>query len=369
MKILFDHQEPFLLAHGGMEILVGETMQALRDLGVEAETLRWWDNYQKGDIIHCLGRPSPSHIRFAHNKGIKYVMHELLTAQGSRPLWKIRLQGIMNSILRKSLPRTLRQAARWESYQLANAILASTTWEAKLMRLLYGAPQTRLHVVPTGVHPAFFEAGLARENTKNEAGKLKLEFQKSDSQHPKIIINDTSALDPRVSTSRAPLVTVATITERKMVVELAQAAIEAAVPLTVIGKPYSESDPYYVRFLQVVKMSNGQINYAGSISEPALLASMLQSARGFVLLSTMETQSTAAIAAAATGCPLLLADLPWARCTFGDTARYVPATSSFRAPALRSFYDCATSLPPPCLPSTWREVAGQLVSVYHGILA
>lgn len=42
------------------------------------------------------------------------------------------------------------------------------------------------------------------------------------------------------------LVTLSTITERKRVPELAESAILAKVPLLVIGRPYSETDPYYL---------------------------------------------------------------------------------------------------------------------------
>ncbi len=52
------------------------------------------------------------------------------------------------------------------------------------------------------------------------------------------------------------LICVATITERKRVLELAQAAIKAKAPLKVVGKPYSENDPYFLRFLTTVQASH-----------------------------------------------------------------------------------------------------------------
>jgi len=56
VKILIDHQLPFLLAHGGLQIQIERTREALEESGLEVEYLRWWDDSQKGDIIHFLGR-------------------------------------------------------------------------------------------------------------------------------------------------------------------------------------------------------------------------------------------------------------------------------------------------------------------------
>ncbi len=83
MKVLFDHQNPFLLMHGGLQIQIEQTKAALDAIGVEVEFLRWWDSGQRGDVIQFYGRPSASYINFAHQKGIKVVMLQLLTGLGS----------------------------------------------------------------------------------------------------------------------------------------------------------------------------------------------------------------------------------------------------------------------------------------------
>lgn len=333
MKILFDHHEPFLLAHGGMEILCGETMNALNRRGIDAEPMRWWDKDQQGDIIHCYGRPSPAHIRFAHAKGIAYVFHELLTAQGSRPLWRIRMQGLCNRLLARLFPAGL---ARWESYALADAIIASTSWEARLMRILYSAPENRLHVIPTGVHLAFFEAGHRREPPAPEAA----------------------------------LLCVATITERKGVLDLIRAATTAGVPLDIIGRPYSEADPYFLACTSEASRSEGRVRLLGPVEDPNELASRMARARAFVLWSSMETESTAALAAAAAGLPLLLTDLPWARSTFPDAASLIPIAETRNASRvarrLQTFYSSAKCAFRASLP-TWDDVAEKVENIYRDL--
>jgi len=320
-----------MLAHGGLQTQIERTAESLRGLGLDVEWLRWWDDQQRGDLIHYFGRANPSHIEFAHAKGMRYVMQELLTSQGSRSVTHLCLQAFANRILRKVLPANQRLPLRWDSYQKADAIIAITSWEAWIMRQLFNAPSKRIRVVPNAVADVFF----SRDS-------------KSPGDH---------------------LICVATITERKHVLELAQAAVIGEIPLKIVGKPYSESDPYYLQFLETVQASNGVVQYLGPIHEPKVLATHLHAARGFVLPSIMETQSLAALEAAAAGLPLLLSDLPWAHTTFGNQATYAPLCSgALFAEHLRKFFDCAPHLHAPTKPPTWRNVAETLARIYHSLL-
>lgn len=331
MKIIFDHNEPFSLAHGGLQVQIMRTKSALEKVGLEVEYLRWWDDSQKGDIIHYFGRANPSHIDFAHGKGIKYVMQELLTSQGSRSITHLRLQAAANRILRRLLPANYRLPLRWDSYQKADAIIAITDWEAWIMGELFDAPTRRIRVVPNAVEDVFFRSG-----------------PKPSGDH---------------------LIIVATITERKRVLELAQAAIVAKTHLKVAGGPYSEADTYFLQFLETVEASQGIVEYLGPIQNPEQLAAHLHAARGFVLPSTMETQSLAALEAAAAGLPLLLSDLPWAHGTFGNKATYLPLCSATSfADQLRRFFDLAPNLAAPPKPLAWRDVAVKLISIYDSTL-
>ena len=332
MKVLIDHQTPFRLAHGGLQIQIERTKHALEALGVEVAFLRWWDDSQRGDIIHFFGRPNPSHIDFAHGKGMKYVMSELLTGQGSRTVTQLKLQGAVEKAVRKVVPSTFLANFRWDSYHKADACVFLSQWEANVAHLLFSPPSERLYVVPNGVEPEFFHAG-----------------------------DDTVQLGHE-------LVCTATITERKRVLELAEAAIEAQVPVRILGRPYGEDDPYYRRFLALANESPEFVRYGGGVSDRGELARTYQSARGFVLLSTMESLSLSALEAAASGCPLLLSDLPWARSTFGENASYCAvADTSVTAQALRRFYEQADSLPKPDLPCRWADVARQLASIYRSL--
>jgi len=173
-------------------------------------------------------------------------------------------------------------------------------------------------------------------------------------------------------TERGPwLVCTATITERKRVLELAQAAIRAQTPLWIIGRAYAETDPYARQFYALARQHPKLIcTDSPPLADRAGLARIYRAARGFVLLSTSETRSLAAEEAAACECPLLLSDLPWARSTFESQATYCPVTPSVEttANALRKFYDAAPTLPLPPKPPTWNGIGRQLKDIYGKIV-
>jgi glycosyltransferase involved in cell wall biosynthesis len=333
MKVLFDYHMPFALAHGGFEQQLVQTKAALEQAGVETDYVHWWDAAQRGDLIHFVGRPTAYYIAFAHGQGCKVVVAELLTGTGSRSRGQLALQKISINVFRKILPKAFTARLAWDSYRLADACIANTAWEAHLMNYLFGAPKERVHVVPNGVEDVFLNS------QKTVRGQW--------------------------------LVCTATITERKRVLELAEAAIRAQTPVWIIGRAYSDSNAYAQKFFALAKQHPQIVRYEGAVQDRARLAQVYHEARGFVLLSAMETRSLSAEEAAACECPLLLSDLPWARSTFGGTAKYVPVTKSVArtAAALGAFYAAAPSLSVPTKPLGWPEVARQLKTIYERVLS
>jgi len=271
------------------------------------------------------------HIRLAQQKKIKVVIAELLTAQGSRSQPQLRLQKIISRTVERLAPRSFTAAFNWDSYRIADAVIANTPWEAHLMNYLFDAPKARIHVVANGVEEVFLDSPVAAR------GKW--------------------------------LVCTATITARKRVLELAEAAVLAQTPVWIIGKAYSDADTYAQKFFALATQHPQIIRYEGAIADRARLAQIYREARGFVLLSTMETRSLSAEEAAACGCPLLLSDLPWARSTFGQHATYCPVSSPEReAEFLKKFYYAAPNLPAPPKPATWDEIGHQLKAIYESVL-
>jgi glycosyltransferase involved in cell wall biosynthesis len=328
VKVLFDHPEPFTLSHGGLQTQIEQMRLALIAAGVEVEFLQWWNPRQKGDIIHFFGRPRAIYITLAQGQGFKVVIEELLSATGARSRGKLALQRYCTNLLRKFLPATFSTRLAWESYRLADACIALSPWEAHLMNYLFDAPKQRVHVVPNGVEDVFLNS-------------------------------------PPVARGQW-LVCVATIREIKRILELAEAAVRAQTPVWIIGKPYTDSDPYAQQFFALARQHPQIIRYEGPMQDRAKLAEVYGAARGFVLLSAVETHSLSAEEAAACGCPLLLSDLAWARSVFGATASYCPVSNAaVTARHLRSFYDLAPTLPRPPKPKSWLMIGQQLKEIYR----
>src|SRR5207253_1243209 len=99
---------------------------------------------------------------------------------------------------------------------------------------------------------------------------------------------------------------------------------------------YSKADEYAQRFLQLAQRQPKLIRYEGAIQNRAKLAQAYREARGFVLLSTMESLSLSAGEAAACQTPLLLSDLPWARTAYAGNADMGRGGQAVQS-ALRSF--------------------------------
>ncbi len=332
MKVIFNCHLPFMLTHGGAQVQIEQTKAALEKIGVTVEPLRWWDDTQRGDVLQHFGRVPTNILRAAQRKGMKVILADLLTEAGSRSRARLKLQKVGQRILARVLPASMVMSFHWDSFVLADACIALTPWEAYLMTELFHAPPSRVHVVPNGVEEVFLNSRRAE---------------------------------------RGPwLVCTAVITERKRVLELAEAAVQAQTPLWVIGKPYAESDPYGGRFLEFARQHPQLIRYEGPILDRAKLAQVYREARGFVLLSTIESLSLSALEAAACECPLLLGDLPWARTVFSQNASYcpIPASRNRTAESLRKFYDQAPSLKAPPKPVTWLDVARQLKDIYASLL-
>ena len=328
MKILFDHSEPFFLAHGGFQIQIEQTRLALLQCGLEVEFLEWWNPSQTGDLIHFFGRPFPAYVKLAHQKGVKVVFTGLHGSLGARGSWQRLLQKAATRCAEAFVPALLLERLAWKTYRTADACIVLTPWEARVIQDLFRVPPNKIHVVPNGIDPAFAAApGVPRDKW---------------------------------------LVTTASILPVKRLVETAQAAVRAGTPYWVVGKPFSEEDSYYQQWLSLCRAHPQWLRYEGPIANRAALARVYQQARGFVLLSRYESLSVSALEAAGCGCPLLLSDLPWARVTFGEAAKYCPLTTSLQriAASLRAFYDAAPTLPAPPKPASWLEVGRQIKTIY-----
>jgi len=329
LKVLFDHPNPFFLAHGGFQTQIEQTKAELEKTGLEVDWLRWWESETKGDLIHFFGRPHPAYIRMASKKNLPVIFSDLLGGLGSRSAPLRWIQKWLIRGARCALPQEFTIRMGWESYQLASRVIALTAWEKRLMEEQFSAPNSKVVVIPNGVEEVFFGP------------------------------HSDGLRDPH-------LITTMTITERKRSVELVDAVRLAQIKIRIFGAPYHPDDPYHQKFLSAVKRAGPRVDYVGGVTDREKIAKEYRMASGFVLLSSMESQSLSALEAAACGCPLLLSDLPWAKVSFGAEASYAPVVSAARtAPYLREFASRVSTAPRVRKVLGWNEVAGRLAEVYR----
>lgn len=329
MKVLIDHHSPFLLAHGGVQVQIEETLRALQEIGVAAEYVRWWDVTQTGDILHVFGAVSSGYLNLARQKGLPVVLTSFFSATCNRPDSRLALQGLLVRTL-LAIPgwETVKMQLNWRAVSSAPYHVVGLNAEAKVLSQVYDVPSSRISVIPLGT---------------------------------RIPVNQGS------SNEKQPyLICVGTIYAVKRSLELAELARQTGVPVLFVGKPYSYDSPYWKEFQKHIDQS--VVRYHAHV-QPAELDALLYGARGFVLLSDFENWSLAAHEAAAAGVPILVPDMKWSRECFGNAASYFPSDPAQRAAALKRFYEeSAQATREPMEFPSWKDVAERLSQLYRKVL-
>ncbi len=332
MKILFDHTQPFSLVHGGYQTQIEMTMRGVERAGAEVDRVRWWDDRQTGDLIHLFAPADLGYLTYARQKNLPVVLTTLLggdlqqsAAKLRRKRWKMELFSRLPGFggINGLLP--------WQAFHLCTINHVSLAAEQRILLEIYGVPSEKVALVPYGMSDTFLQAPPSER-----AGDF--------------------------------LISTGTITPRKRSVEMARLALAAQAPILFVGKPYHESDPYWLEFRSLI--DDRFVRYLPHVAGEAAMIELYRSARGFTLGSVSENWCLSAHEAAACGLPCLLRPQPWSLERFGTEARFLTDHPAKDAAILRKFYAAAPTLPPPRVKQwSWWEVGEQLVEVYRRTLA
>lgn len=332
MRVLFDHPSPFLLAHGGLQTQIEQTRSALEKIGVGVEWLRWWDDRQRGDLIHFFGTASNAYLHQARAMKLPVVMTTLFTETCNRSDAQLKRQaGLIRLILAMPFGEGMKQQLSWRTYGNCTRNVVGLVAEREVLERVYRVPPERTSIVPLGLSETYLHAGAG----------------------------------PR---SGPHLICTGTIAARKNCIELAEMAIAAQTPILFVGKPYHATDPYWLRFEKLI--DNRWVKYHAHVTSELEMIALLQSARGFVLMSNYENWCLSAHEAAACGLPLLVQDQKWSRERFGDQARYFAhiGNSAKNATILRQFYEQTPTLPSPKIKlHSWLDAAHELRMAYEAV--
>jgi glycosyltransferase involved in cell wall biosynthesis len=334
MKVLFECRIPYRFWHGGMQIQIEKTKAALTNVGIEVDYFRWWDSHQGGDLLHFWGKAPVALVRAAQESGMPVLVNPLLTAACNYSDLKLGCEAVVRRVI-SSIPigKKLAEVLDWTSYREANHAVVLLNAEERVLLWEYGVSPAQVSVVPLGMSDIFLQAGPGRR-------------------------------------SESHLICTGTITPRKRTVELAEMAKAAEAPILFVGKAYTETDPYWKQFRSLI--DDRWVKYHSHVESESEMVQLLQSARGFVLMSKWESWSASAQEAAACGLPLLLPDQNWARDRYGSEVRYFAKRDNRRRDTeiLRQFYQDSLSLQPPKVHHySWPEVAQQLRTIYGSLCA
>ena len=336
MKVLIDLAGiPFHLAHGGARTQILGTRAGLEAHGVEVEFARWWDQDQKGDVIHIFGVPKADYLKYAARKGVPVINTTLFTAACNRSDRRLSLQGLGIGLARR-MPQVppfsvLRSGLDRSAFALCTRNVVGLAAEVEVLKRAYQVPEEQIRVVPLALPDAFH--GVT-------PGERSSPF----------------------------LITTGTITARKRSLELARLAHEQQVPICFVGKPYDETDPYWHAFRE--RIDDKWVRHVPHTESVDEMIRLLRESRGFVLGSDYENWCLSAHEAAACGLPLLLPDQRWSRERFGDQVRYFPPGAvSGGGAALKEFYGEAPGLAPPGVEHLrWADVGRMMIGIYEEVM-
>ncbi len=333
MKILFDHNLPFSLAHGGLQTQIEQTKAALERVGLSVEYLRWWDVRQQGDIIHFFGCAPAAVLKQAKLQRVPVVMTSLFTDTCNRSDLRLNIQGmIIRTLLQLPVARGVKQQLTWSAFGNCPHNVVGLEAEARVLELVYGIRREMISVVPLGLSEEYLRAGRGTRNASH-------------------------------------LICTGTITERKCSLELAQLAKAAEVPILFVGKPYHPTDSYWERFQAMV--DDRLVMHRPHVASEQEMISLLGEARGFVMMSKHENWCLSAHEAVACGLPLLVQDQRWSRERFGNRVNYFPhiGVSAANIEMLKRFYRNADKATPPNIQlHSWEDTARALQKVYRNLL-
>lgn len=332
MKILIHCNQPFMLAHGGLQNQIVQTKQALERIGVEAEFLRWWDGDQHGDLIHHFGSAQNAFLLKARIGKLPVVMTSLFSETCNRSGARLALQGwLTRALLAIPIGEGIKQQLAWRTYGTCTHNIVGLEAERRVLQNVYRVPADKVSVVPLGLSRFYLQAGCGRRNEPH-------------------------------------LICVGTIRQIKCCIELATMARTARSPILFVGKPYQDSDPYWSRFKTLV--DDQWVKYQPHVNSETEMIRLYHSARGFVLMSDYENWSLVAHEAVACGLPLLIQDQNWSRERFGNQIRYFKGlgATAQNTEILSQFYADAPSLSAPQIKLySWDDVALVLKRIYERV--
>jgi glycosyltransferase involved in cell wall biosynthesis len=326
LRIAFCGSTPPLLGGAGAELAAQRLAEGLRSLGHEvifAERARADESF---DLLHAFTSEAQVWYMLRHwtRNHTPLVVSSILVLSPGLAEWTLRLTA------RLPIPLTGARMRR-EVLQRADAVVALSRYESRLLSQALGVPRDRVALIPGGADPEGTPIALPEKIPEG----------------PFVLF-------------------VGAVSRRKRQAETLR-ALGGRLPAVVVG-PFLGTRTEQDEWERLVDRTGAV--WLGRIS-PATVRRLQRRALAQVLISRAETQSLAVLEALAAGTPVVVSDIPSHRELHEANPGYVYLVSRPRD-AVKSLLALAAQGrpegPPPSIP-TWRDVATRHVVLYREVLA
>lgn len=337
MKILFSDVTFSYLSPGGKQVHAAQLLRQLAAKGIDVAYETWHDPTLAPSLVHVFGYNDVEHLRLLKRRGIGLVYTHIMDGITNQPAWRRRYHALKSRVVRR-LPRRLEPLTPWRGLDLFDACVYMHEADRQTAIDVYGIDPAKTSVIPHGV----------------EDVRL---FQEQPFQ------------DQPSTAGTGYLVSLGSIVPRKNPLFTAAACGEANVPVVFVGHALDATSDYHRRFLETARQAGAEVH---TDVTPDRKLQLLANASGFILLSRGESGCISVYEAAATGLPLLLADLPWAKGYERPTCleHCSPFDQHAAAATIRDFHARARRQRQPTLHvRTWSEIADMYLDTYHRVLS
>lgn len=314
---------PPALGGGGLERQMDETAAALRARGHEVVRLEAAEPGAELDVVHAFGaEPNVWHaVRHARTLPPLVVSPVLVVSPG-RDEWLVRLMA--------RAPLLTAARMRREIVGRADAVVALTAYERRLLVGALGVDRARVELIPNGSAAAELRGASLPAGAPAEPFALLL----------------------------------GAVSARKRQAEVVR-ALGGVAPIVVAGDFAGTPDERRAWDAAVAQTGAA---WLGHVADPAAVAELTRAAGVLVHWSAAETQSLAVMEALSVGTPVVLSEIPSHRELAAAYPAFVRLAPNIDAivPAVRELVSRPPDAPAPAVLS-WGDVAERLERVYRRV--
>jgi glycosyltransferase involved in cell wall biosynthesis len=324
LRVGFLGRVPPPLGGAGLELQMERTAAALRELGHEVLQVEAGGAEDSFDVLHAFGTEPAvwQYLRHWTRNIAPLVVTSVVVVSPGREEWALRLSAGMPSVVTGGRMRA-------EVLRRADAVVAGSEYERRLLERALGVDPAKLRVIGNGADP--IEPGEPPDGLPDEPFALMVGAVSARKRHAEVL-----------------------------------GAIGDRPPVVIVG-PFAGEPTERAEWERTV--ADAGATWLGPIQDQAVLAAVLARALALVHPSEAEVQSLAVLEALRAGKPVVGSDIPSHRElaeAHSGFVRLVSAPSEVPAALAALAAD-----PPQGAPEvpTWHDVAGELESVYRRVLA